>query len=80
MNKISEFINSNKLDEAFSKKKLSEFYVLDPFARRNKEQEDLKQYIAIRRVLRYPTVSLMYIGQALLSVTIWVMVNGSHVN
>jgi hypothetical protein len=66
---ISDFLNSSELDEAFQTGKLN-FQILDPFARKYKQEIDLKQYVSIRRILVFPTVSLMYIGLAFLSIAI----------
>ncbi|MCI5143840.1 MAG: hypothetical protein D3909_19385 [Candidatus Electrothrix sp. ATG1] len=75
MNKISDFMNSTDFDKACSEKDLSNFYVLDPISRKDKGREELHNYIALKRILRYPTVSMLYIGQALLSIIIWAMIN-----
>ncbi len=75
MNKISKFINSKEFDEAIANKDMSCFHVLDPFSRLDKAQKELQDYIAVRRVLSFPTVSLIYIGQALLSLAVWLIIN-----
>jgi len=76
MNKISEFINSVDFDDACSSKDLTGFKILDPFSRSDKNKKELQEYIAIVRILRYPTVSMLYIGQSFLSIAIWLMMNG----
>jgi hypothetical protein len=66
---ISDFLNSPKLDEAFQTRKLN-FHIFDPFARKYQQQLGFSQHISIRRILAFPTVSLLYIGLAGLSVVI----------
>lgn len=75
MNKISQFINSSDFDKACASNDLSGFNLLDPFSRLDKTQVDLQKYISIKRILRYPTISLLYIGQALISLLAWLMLN-----
>ncbi len=69
---ISDFLNSAELDEAFQTRTLN-FQVFDPIARKSKQHLDFKQYTSVRRILGYPTVSLIYIGLATLSVAISVL-------
>lgn len=66
---IGDFLNSAELDEAFQNRKLN-FQVFDPFARKSRQSPDFKQYVSIRSILVFPTVSLIYIGLAVLSVVI----------
>ena len=66
---ISNFLNSSELDEAFQTRKLN-FPILDPFSRKYKQHPALNEYTSIRRILAFPTVSLIYIGLAVLSVVI----------
>jgi hypothetical protein len=69
---ISAFLNSTELDEAFQTRKL-DFHLFDPFARKSTQHDEFRQYISIRRILVFPTVSLIYIGLAALSVAISVL-------
>lgn len=64
---ISNFLNSPELDEAFQTRKLN-FPIFDPFARKYKQHIDFNEYTSIRRILVFPTVSLIYIGLAALSI------------
>lgn len=66
---ISNFLNSSELDEAFRTRKLN-FQIFDPFARKSRQHPDFNQYVSIRRILVFPTVSLVYVGLAVLSVVI----------
>jgi len=66
---ISNFLNSAELDEAFQTRKLN-FQIFDPFARKHMQHSDYREYVSIRRILVFPTVSLVYIGLAVLSVVI----------
>ncbi len=66
---ISDFLNSAELDEAFQTRKFN-FHLLDPFARKYTKNKDLKEYISIRKILSFPTVSLIYISLAVLSLII----------
>lgn len=66
---ISNFLNSPEFDEAFLSRKLN-FQVFDPFARKSRQHIDFKQYVSIRRILAFPTVSFIYIGLAVLSVVV----------
>ena len=69
---ISDFLNSTGLDEAFQTRKLN-FHLFDPFARKSTQHDEFRQYISIRRILVFPTVSLIYIGLAALSIVISVL-------
>jgi hypothetical protein len=69
---ISDFLNSVELDEAFQTRKLN-FQLFDPIARKSTHRLDFKQYISIRRILVFPTVSFIYIGLAVLSIVISVL-------
>lgn len=66
---ISDFLNSTELDEAFQSRKLN-FQLFDPIARKSSNDIDFKQYISIKRILSFPTVSFIYIGLVVLSTTI----------
>jgi len=69
---ISDFLNSSKFDEAFQTRKLK-FQILDPLARKYKHHADFNQYVSIRQILVFPTVSLIYVGLAILSVVIAIL-------
>jgi hypothetical protein len=66
---ISNFLNSPELDEAFQTRKLN-FLIFDPLARKYKQPIEFDEYTSIRRILAFPTVSLLYVGLAALSVVI----------
>jgi hypothetical protein len=66
---ISKFLNSPELDAAFETRQLN-FYVFDPFAREYSSEIDFKRYTAMRRILVFPTVSMLYVGLAVLSMGI----------
>lgn len=69
---ISDFLNSTELDQAFQTRTLN-FQLFDLIARKSEQRLDFKQYISVRRILGYPTVSLIYIGLATLSIAISVL-------
>jgi hypothetical protein len=69
---ISNFLNSPELDEAFQTRTLN-FPIFDPFARKYKQHIDFNEYISIRRILVFPTVSLIYVGLAVLSLVIAIL-------
>ncbi len=70
-NKISDYINGPEFTKAFKNEKFgNDFYFLDSFSRRDSKTEKLKNYISLRRVLTFPTVSLFYGGQFLLSIVV----------
>lgn len=64
---IADFINSKDLDKAFELGQMS-FQVLDPVARKSNSHPDFQNYISLRRILKFPTISLIYLGLALLSI------------
>ena len=70
---ISNFLNSSELDEAFQTRKFN-FHIFDPFARKYTENTDLKEYISIRIILCFTTVSLIYVSLAVLSLVITALV------
>jgi len=69
---ISTFLNSAELDEAFQTRILN-FEIFDPFARKARERSDFSQYTSLRRVLVFPTVFLIYLGLAALSLAIAIL-------
>lgn len=71
-NLISDFLNSVELDQAFQTRKLN-FQLFDPIARKSTQRLDFKQYISIRRIIVFPTVSLLYISLAALSIAISIL-------
>lgn len=66
---IGDFLNSSELDEAFKTRTLN-FKVFDPFARKYRNQKDFDQYVSIRKIVLFPTISLIYVGLAGLSITL----------
>lgn len=70
---IADFLNSQKMDEAFENREFN-FYLLDPVARKSRNQEDFKKYTSLSQILKFPTVSLIYICLAFLSITIALLV------
>lgn len=75
LNKISNFINSKEFDQAFANRDLQNFKILDPISRLDKGFDELKEYTSLKRILCYPTVFLIYAGQVLLSLMIYVLIN-----
>jgi hypothetical protein len=71
---ISNFLNSDELDESFKNRKIN-FDIFDPFARKSKQDSIFKEFTSIRRILLFPTVSLIYIGMAVLSIAIFVLLD-----
>lgn len=65
---IANFLNSSKLDESFQTRTL-DFDLFDPIARKSGQSPDFRRFISVSRVLRFPTVSLLYMGLAALSIT-----------
>jgi hypothetical protein len=69
---ISDFLNSPQLDQAFQTRQLN-FLILDPFARNSKEDEELKEFVSISKILSFPTIYVIYIGLAILSILIAIL-------
>ena len=63
---IRDYLNSPKFDEDYSKRCLS-FEIFDPFSRKTTEREALLAFISVRRIIKFPTVYMIYCGLALLS-------------
>ena len=66
---IANFLNSSKLDESFQTRTL-DFELFDPIARKSRQSPDFRRFISLSRVLRFPTVSLLYTGLAALSIAL----------
>lgn len=73
LNQISDFLNSDRLDQSFKQQTLVEFILLDPRAAKSKGP-DYESFVSMRRILRWGSVSLIYLGLALLSLAIHLIV------
>ena len=69
---ISDYLNSSKFDEDCEARKLN-FHLFDPIARRSHKDEKFQKFISIPKILSFPTVSLVYLGLACLSIVLWVI-------
>ena len=64
---IANFLNSPDLDKAFETRVL-DFELFDPIARKSRRNADFRQHVSVPRILGFPTVSLLYVGLAILSI------------
>ncbi|MDB3935843.1 hypothetical protein N9383_03895 [Granulosicoccus sp.] len=71
--RIMDFMNSENLFESFERKKLVGLTVLDAASRRERDGEII-EFTSWPRVMFFRTMSILYIGLALLSVAIWLTV------
>ena len=71
---IRDFLNSSRLDKAFETGSM-DFVVLDPMARDAHKQPSFRKFISMWRVLGFPTVAILYVGLAVLSISLAVLVN-----
>lgn len=60
VNKIREFLNSDKLVSSFEKNRLVDFIVYDTTGTQYKGGEEYKKFTSIRRTLNYPEVRDFY--------------------
>ncbi len=67
---ISNYLNSKKFEDSFKTKEL-DFRILDPIARNAIKQPEFKHFIAVQKILKFPTVSFLYIGLSIISVFIF---------
>jgi hypothetical protein len=68
--KISEFLNSEKLFDAFRMRQISDFKILDPMARQYRHTEEYKKIVNVWQGLKLNDVSFFYFGLMLISVSI----------
>ena len=70
--RISEFINSDRLLESFKKKQIVEFTVLDPTARKERTSDSnlYRRRVSYRRALLYQENFLFYWGLAIISISL----------
>lgn len=70
---IAKFLNGDGLDEAFKSGTLN-FNLLDPIARRSSKNSDFIEFISVRKIITFPTISLIYAGLTAVSVLISLLV------
>jgi hypothetical protein len=66
---ISKFLNKDDIDQRLCKSLGDDFVLLDPRAR-FKHGEDYRDFVGIRKVLRFGTVSWLYIAMFLMSISL----------
>lgn len=69
---ISDFLNSPELDEAFSTRTLS-FKIFDPISQKYGNKKDRRQFSSARQLIRFPTISYLYLGLSGLSIALTIM-------
>lgn len=69
-NKISAYLNSEAFTKAVETRTL-DFQILDPFSREDVESEELLKYIAIGRVIKFPTINVIYLCMSAMSFILW---------
>lgn len=68
--KISQFLNDGRLLESFKQKRLVDFTLLDPRGFQHKMTDEYKQKVNIWRSLKYPEISILYLGMVFMSIAV----------
>lgn len=70
--KISEYLNSDDLEKAFSEKDFGEFVIWDVTGNQYNNEDDYKRFCSLWRSLRFGSVMRFYIAMIFLSLLIGV--------
>jgi hypothetical protein len=73
--RISEFLNDGRLQRSFHTKQLSDFWIVDPRAERDKTNEDYRKFTSVWRTMRFKEVAVFYLGMSALSLAVWWALN-----
>jgi len=65
--KISEFINSEKLEVSFKQKKLNDFILLDPIGRQY-NKNDKKEFADVKKTMWFKSIRTFYLGLILVTI------------
>ena len=72
-NTIAEYLNSEEFEENV-KSNIFSFELLDPLSRKEKTSIKFKEFTSFKRILRFPTISYIYIGLSVLSIILGILV------
>ena len=67
---ISDYLNSNKFESEYHAKNMK-FKILDPIARNAKDKPNFMRFISITKILKFPTVSWVYLGLSSISIFVY---------
>ncbi len=71
---IKDFLNDDRLKQSIESGRLIGFEVLNPAARSKGEaNEEMLAFTDLRRVMKFQSISMLYIGLAVLSLLIWIL-------
>lgn len=70
---ISEFLNNEKFVQLFNQQTFGAFFLLDPIARKC-QGEEYERFVSLKNVLRMPILCVFYIGLALISLLVHLIV------
>jgi len=71
--KISEYLNSDKLEESFREKRFVDFVVLDVMGVQYHGTEEFRKSVNYWRVLTYKSIAILFGGMILLSIATWLL-------
>jgi hypothetical protein len=70
--KISQFLNDERLAISFETKQINDFVIFDPNSKSYRNLPDYKRYISYWRILRWPILSAFYLPLIFISVCLGV--------
>ncbi len=74
LDQISDFLNSEQFIQSFEQQTLVGFTLLDPMAKKSRGA-DYKSFVSMRRIMCWPTTCALYVGMAVMSFVVHLIVN-----
>lgn len=71
--KISEYLNSEKLEQSFREKRFVDFTILDVMGMQYHKTEEYRQAVNYWKMLTYKSLSILFGGMILVSVAVWLL-------
>jgi len=65
--KISEYLNSDKLQMSFEQHKMIDFHVLDPTGNKHRKEEEYQKEVSMHRAFKSKEIRIFYSGMILVS-------------
>lgn len=72
---ISKFLNDTRLKQSFEEQRLIGFQVLDPTAKKSRNDPEYKKFVSLSRILRFRSVYQLYFSLILISILVHLMVH-----
>ena len=78
VNKISEFLNDQRLLQSFEQQRLIDFRLLDVRSKHHANTKEYQVFTSVWRTRRFRELSVFYVGLTLISVGLWISVTYLH--